>query len=211
MAVVQDEEYIFPEVEDTLQYFSSFDIVKGQDGGYLGLYEIGSAEDGLGDAHALLIKVDENLQEEWHRFYYPPNAPANAHGLPFDIEPTPDGGYVIGGGVLNSNEALWIIKIDNCGYEVENGCPEFEGIDESLAEPVAVKLWPNPFQTQLKALLPQNATRIFISDATGRIVFEESVFYPNQTWNLSSLSDGVYVINVELESGITVSERIVKR
>jgi hypothetical protein len=39
----------------------------------------------------------------------------------------------------------------------------------------------------------------------------EKVIYPYQTWNLSMLSDGVYVMSVKLKSGQVISERIVKR
>ncbi len=74
-------------------------------------------------------------------------------------------------------------------------------------------LYPNPAEDLISINYNFNVppSRLLIFDSSGRIVLEEKVFYPNQTWNLSWLSDGVYVMSVELKSGQVISERIVKR
>ncbi len=76
-----------------------------------------------------------------------------------------------------------------------------------------LEVFPNPLEDNItvksNANIPISNIKVF--DAVGRKVFEEKVFYPNQTWNLSTLSDGVYVMSVELESGQFISERIVKQ
>ncbi len=160
----------------------------------------------------IITKFDAQHQIIWQQEYYTDNYsedPFTNENL-FDIIQTPDGGYAATGETMGTSQDHWLLKLDACGYEVPSGCPPVVGVAEQQPQPT-MQLWPNPFHFQLKAVLPNNATSMSIIDATGRIVFEEQVFYPNQTWNLSSLSDGVYVMSVELESGIIVSERIVKR
>jgi hypothetical protein len=155
---------------------------------------------------------------EWWNEYAPPGSiPSDSYILPSILEAS-DGGFLATGVYINfttESQKIWHLKIDACGYEQPSGCPEVVGIEGDGRHPEPVEgsfpVWPNPFHTQLKAVLPPTATRVFISDATGRIVFEENIYYPRQEWNLSMLSDGVYVMSVELESGMMVSERIVKR
>jgi hypothetical protein len=166
-----------------------------------------------------ILKTDQYGNVEWYDSYTGPIAETN-YAI-YDIENALDGGYITTGEAESSTigQHHWMLKIDSCGYEQPGFCQMLVDTTDShaeLARPYGdsaslLSVWPNPFYSQLKAVLPPTATRVFISDATGRNVFEEKVFYPNQVWNLSSLSDGVYVMNVELESGMMVSERIVKR
>lgn len=153
-----------------------------------------------------ILKVDANGELEWCNHYYYPGGENGGANL-FSIVEAPDGGYV-GTGQSGSNNQ-WLLKIDACGYEEPSGCPPVVGVAEQ-AKPT-MQVWPNPFTTTLKANLPNNAQSMYLTDATGRVVFSEKVFYPKQEWDLSKLADGVYVMNVTLESGMTVSERIVKR
>jgi Secretion system C-terminal sorting domain len=186
------------------------DFVLDPDGGYAGVFYYYSPQASI-LAEACVLKIQPDGTLDWINLYQPPNAFGNAQFM--DIEATSDGGFIVVGSTWDfAPEAVergWALKIDNCGYEEPNGCPPVVSVAEQ-AKP-NIQVWPNPFHAQLKAVLPPNANRVFISDATGRIVFEEKVFYPNQTWNLSALSDGVYVLSVAMESGQVISERIVKR
>jgi hypothetical protein len=190
------------------------DLILDPAGGYASVFYFYSPLTSvLTEACALRVKLDGTL--DWLNVYLPPNNFGNAQFV--DITNTSDGGFLAVGSTWDFDpdaaERGWALKIDACGYEEPSGCPEVVGVEghAELDSASLISVWPNPFYSQLKAVLPPTATRVFISDATGRIVFEENVFYPNQVWNLSMLSDGVYVMSVELESGMMVSERIVKR
>ncbi len=163
----------------------------------------------LGEVVNYVTKLNMNGITEW-LYEYQPSIMSTDERLETIIE-TNDSGYLISGNTYAPTQKFWLLKIDACGYEDENGCPPVVGVEEGNSHSELVELWPNPFTSTLKAVLTQNAERVFITDTTGRIVFEENVFYPNQTWNLSALSDGVYVLSVELESGQVISERIVKQ
>ncbi len=186
------------------------DFILDPDGGFAGLFYYYSPLASI-QYEACVLKLNSDGTFDWINVYQPPNGFGNATLV--DIEATSDGGFLAVGSCNDFAptfvERGWALKIDNCGYEEPSGCPPVTGIEEFNDS--NIQCWPNPFLSQLKALLPQNAERVFITDATGRIVLEEKVFYPNQTWNLSSLSEGVYVMIVELESGQVISERIVKR
>jgi hypothetical protein len=193
------------------------DFINDPNGGYIGLFYYYNSSAAIGFQNCV-IKLESNGNLDWINLYFSPIG-FNHSGL-VDISCTPDGGYVAAGSSAGFDqdvyvERAWLLKIDACGYEQPSGCPEVVGIEGDGRHPKPVEgsfpVWPNPFHTQLKAVLPPTATRVFISDATGRIVFEENIYYPRQEWNLSMLSDGVYVMSVELESGMMVSERIVKR
>ncbi len=155
-----------------------------------------------------VMKVDQQGNLEWLNFYDP-----DVGGLEalLSIVETPDGGYVATGITYPSEteQKQWAIKIDACGYEEPNGCPPVVSINEN--EKIEIQIWPNPFHSSLKAILPVNAEWIIITDGTGRRVKQERVYYPHQQWNLSDLENGVYILNVVLEDGRVVARRVVKQ
>ncbi len=161
------------------------------------------------DFHVNIMKVDSLGVLEWINSYFPPLSVA-VFDL-YSIAETPDGGYVATGVTqpLETEQKQWMLKIDACGYEEPNGCPPVVSINES--EKIEMQIWPNPFHTSLKAILPVNAEWIIITDGTGRRVREERIYYPHQQWNLSDLENGVYILNVVLEDGRVVARRVVKQ
>lgn len=160
----------------------------------------------------IITKFDNEMNIIWQNEYFSPdNGIENFYyEVLFHMIQTEDGGYLCVGSTEGLTfERMWLLKIDACGYEQPSGCPPTVGVAEQ--QQPKMQIWPNPFTSTFNAILPNDAKKISIIDATGRIVFEENVFYPNQTWNLSSLSVGVYVMSVQMENGMTLSERIVKR
>ena len=148
----------------------------------------------------------------WQNQYFSDDygAPMYAGTTPFDMVQTPDGGYLCNGVSYNDfYQKHWLLKIDNCGYEQPSGCPAVVGFDDNNASP-QLQLWPNPFDNQLKAVLPQNTSRIFITDMTGRTVMDEKVYFPNQQFDVSQLSKGVYLFNVVCDDGRVMGQRVVK-
>ncbi len=200
---------VFGEVVNFHQFMSS---KATPDGGYIIAF---LKIQGSQPPTSYILKTDQSGNVQWFNSYS--GSIDEVSYTIFDIENAHDGGYITTGEAESSalGQHHWMLKIDSCGYEQPGFCQQVVDTTDGVRPPEldswSFPVWPNPFYNQLKAALPPTATRVFISDAIGRIVFEEKVVYPNQTWNLSSLRDGVYVMSVELESGMTVSERIVKR
>ncbi len=167
-------------------------------------------ENDLMVGHRMIWKLDEDGNVLWQNEYWPLLPYADCYFNSF-IE-TPDKGYLVTG-IYNSEDYSqqknWLLKVDACGYEEPNGCPEFVSVIEE--NEMGVQLWPNPFYHTLKAVLPENAKSISITDAQGRLVLKENVYYPRQQWRLDNLESGVYLFNIELENGIVLSRRVVKQ
>jgi len=187
-------------------------VVK-QDGqnNYLIVSGVGEADNDIPDKVCVVTKLDQTNQLIWQNIYVPIDYtdPEWYSGGMFDLIQTEDGGYLLSGVSYTLFQKHWLLKLDNCGYEQPSGCPAVIGVDEQLLN--EIQLWPDPFHHLLKAVLPQNAQLVFITDMTGRSVFEEKIYYPNQQWNLSFLPDGVYVLNTICEDGRMMAKRVVKR
>jgi hypothetical protein len=207
MSVIWEQAYTLPQYENIgMAGIGYYDALVTSDNKYVACFSAFAPnvfyETGL-------MKVDSMGNLEWMTTYFPPVSVS----LPvlFSIDETPDGGYVATGVTQpsESEQKQWMLKIDACGYEEPNGCPPVVSINES--EGVEMQIWPNPFHSSLKAILPVNAEWIIITDGTGRRVKEERIYYPHQQWNLSDLENGVYILNVLLEDGRVVARRVVKQ
>ena len=176
-------------------------------GGYIGTFYYG--EPTFQYVQAGIMKVTYEGELDWVKLYHPPND--FEFNVLYDIIPTPDGGFAaVGVSSDNTAQKHWLLKLDNCGYEQPSGCPAVVGVNEEQ-NILQLQLWPNPFYNLLKAVLPQNASRVFITDMTGRIVQEEKVYYPNQQFDVSQLATGVYLFNVECDDGRVMGQRVVKQ
>ncbi len=160
----------------------------------------------------IITKLNPDFEIIWQNEYFSPDFGSLEYfdtNL-IDMIQTSDGGY-LASGVSYSDccQKHWLLKIDNCGYEQPSGCPAVISVEEQTDK--KLQLWPNPFHNLLKAVLPQDAQRVFVTDMTGRIVFEEKVYFPNQQWDLSKLERGAYLFNVACEAGRVIGQRIVKQ
>ncbi len=181
-------------------------LIKNPFGGYLAFVQyVGVNGIGMID---YLLKIDDNLAMEWINPYHS-NLENDIEQI-IDVISTSDGGFAATGMSQGEFQRQWVFKIDACGYEQPNGCPAtINLVNHEKVE--SLRVWPNPFYSQLKAELPENATRMYITDMTGRMLYEEKLFYPNQQWNLSFLEDGMYLLNIESAEGKVMGQRVVKR
>ena len=176
-------------------------------GGYIGTFYY--YEPSFQYVQAGIMKVTYEGELDWVKLYHPPND--FEFNVLYDIIPTPDEGFAsVGVSSDNTAQKHWLLKIDACGYEQPSGCPAVVGVEDNNAS-LQLQLWPNPFYNQLKAVLPQNASRVFITDMTGRIVLEEKVYFPHQQFDVSQLSTGVYLFNVACDDGSVMGQRVVKQ
>jgi hypothetical protein len=71
------------------------------------------------------------------------------------------------------------------------------GVGISENEKIGVMVYPNPVKDQLNIVTNGNITKITITDANGKVVYNGM----NQTVNFSSFSKGVYFVKVETAQG----------
>lgn len=146
-----------------------------------------------------------NYTEDADRFYYP-----------WDVEATPDGGFVIGGFVEGNGfpHDLWIMKFDSLG------CfdPEFDcvlGSEESVAQQGELKLAPNPANSQLKVFFESAGSQaehtISIYSVDGREVLNQALPESSNFFELdiSMLPAGVYSCQLHSDGKLIASEKFI--
>ena len=160
---------------------------------------------------------------EWTRqITIDPNAPVYLK----DMEPTPDGGYVLAGYQYSpAPQKSWVLKIDASGNTCEPAdCDSTALIDTAAPlppgnvgrSPFTVKLSPNPageltyLTHNLPAQYPRAALELY--NAKGALVKIERL----HTWqnnipiSLKGLPSGVYVYRVRYGGGVAASGKLVR-
>lgn len=160
-----------------------------------------------------IVKLSSTGEIIWWNLYEP-NINTESFELLYDVVEGSDGGYAAVGMMilsLGSPSKQWLLKIDACGYEEPIDCPEV------IVDGIAVKshssftAWPNPFNRELKANLPEDAVLVEWLDMSGRIIHSEKVFYPKQSFNLSKLAEGNYMMRVVMQDGTSSVKRVMKQ
>ncbi|MDB5283280.1 MAG: hypothetical protein JWO06_2355 [Bacteroidota bacterium] len=112
---------------------------------------------------------------------------------------------IIGGGHSWPNAPLDYIygptnRDIDASQEIWNFFKQFSNIAASineLAVNVDLKIYPNPFTTQLKLESSEIIERIELTNVLGEKILEQKVSSNNPTINLPYLTDGVYFVKVE--------------
>ena len=101
-----------------------------------------------------------------------------------------------GNGMSSTSKRLSYVKKDNQTW----GTPLNLSVGvEELQLNNALKLYPNPASNQLQINTDQTIMSVLVSDINGKTV---EVNRSNNTIDVSTLSSGLYFIQVETESGI---------
>jgi hypothetical protein len=125
-----------------------------------------------------------------------------------DITKTYDGGYALGGDVTIDGQPQWIVKIDACGYDAPSECLPIVNVKEFAKN--EMRLWPNPVNQILHFQLDSTPAQIILTDLAGRPLRISNNHSLLQQWDMGSLPQGLYFIEVILESGERMAERLVK-
>lgn len=164
--------------------------------------------------YGLLMKLEADGDLVWLRryTYYQSNG---AGHLPYDVEPTSDGGFVLTGwaqqGIndsLPNLQMVWLLKVDSMGCLVP-GCG-WDGMEEvALGLEDALNVYPNPAHgtATVTATLPtdlhvRGTLRLVLVDALGRTVREQSVGRSLSTTNLDlgGVAAGVHYLHLRDEA-----------
>lgn len=177
------------------------DIIQTSDGGYIMTgYSFPLNIEGttpLGSNDYLVVKTDALGNLEWQQTYggiYDDFATA--------IKQTSDGGYIISGyssAITNgANYDYWIIKL------VGNQLSTHENILKNN-----ISIYPNPAKDFVTADHLPGETTISIHDMSGRRIFSKKYSETKVSMNTSSLTDGVYIIQIEDKEKTILSEKLI--
>lgn len=187
---------------------------------------IGKSVDTIGgevNIFGWMVKFNINGEVIWERkFYKVPNFGYTNnladHNL-YDIDITPDGGFVMVGQSINTRENEhpygqlgWLVKTDSYGCLVPN-C-QYLAIEPSETKHKIV-LYPNPIQNDLYLYLGnQNFTentQVFIYNLQGQIMQNWEAISNNITYmvDVSNFVKGVYVLKIQDGNHVIWTEKIV--
>ncbi len=205
LEIIEDITIEIPEITDTTKFagIGITKILKGQDGGY-----IISLILEFQNAYTLVVKLDDTLNLDWYRFFYPPGWNESTFAYSADMTKTFDGGYALGGDVSIDGQPQWIVKIDACGYDAPSNCPPIVSVKEFARN--EMRLWPNPVNQTLHLQVDTKPTQIKLTDITGRVLHLSTNHNLVQEWDMSTIPEGLYLMEVVFESGAKMVERLVK-
>jgi hypothetical protein len=209
LSLIEEVHIPFPPVDGVYIYDFAFgNIESALDGGYLATSYIRPYEDSL---IFFAMKMNAALELEWYTQLLPQLANQWGNYL---LNECLDRSIVVGGFYYPTIFDLpreYFIKLDACGYMVPSDCPEFVSVADGEIRQEGFRLWPNPGTGAVDAIVPFNARRLQVVDASGRCVYTEDLYYPRQTWQLTHLPNGVYTFIVHTEDGRKHHQRWVKQ
>jgi hypothetical protein len=158
-----------------------------------------------------LLRTTSDGDSLWMRNYqYSDELVSDGRGLLYDVQPTPDGGFIAVGVALavagQYTQDVWVVKTDSMGC-IEPGCHLVTGMESQITNlKDALRVWPNPVErgssVQVSIDLPvnfqpQGALRLSVVSSDGRLVQEQSIPDNNSMYHLNTnLSAGIYHIHL---------------
>ncbi len=146
-----------------------------------------------GDSLEYREYIAGTYQSDWNRF--------------FDIDATPDGGFVAGGAFLSTTNSpltggagshVWIVRADSFGCVV-SGCQHISLAEEEAA--ARLQLYPNPTRGIFYLQgLPGQSAALKVYDALGRELLNVTEVREKQAFSLSGQPAGLYLVEI-LQNG----------
>jgi len=192
----------FTDSEPTLSLYRSNQISNG-DLVSVGISKFNNSDCGL----ILKSDVDGNIKFI-HRYDYGPNSDFFINF----IETTDNHLLVIGKAFtgFETGADAWLLKLDSNGC-LEPGCLEV-GINEAEPE-LGITIYPNPTQDRLFIKMEASQKKplnFSLYNLQGKLIIQESLVAEYESFDLSNLSTGVYLVHIIDNNGKKVSRKIVK-
>jgi hypothetical protein len=157
----------------------------------------------------LILKSDVDGNIKWiHRYDYGPNSDFFINF----IETTDNHLLVIGKAFtgFETGADAWLLKLDSNGC-LEPGCLEV-GINEAEQE-MGITIYPNPTQDRLFIKLESSQKKplnFSLYNLQGKLIIQEQLVAEYESFDLSNLVSGVYLVNIVDGEGKKVSRKIIK-
>ncbi len=141
------------------------------------------------NAKGLLLRTTSDGDSLWMRNYmYYDSVVQAGQGALYDVQPTPDGGFIAAGVALaipgQYTQDVWVVKVDSMGC-LEPGCHLIQGMEAQVTNlRDALSVAPNPVaagssvQATIRlpaSFVPQGALRLTVVSSDGRVVDEQRV------------------------------------
>jgi len=193
---------------------------------------------GTGGIEGLSIKVTEDAEYIWHRWYHPPGITWEEHGTDVEMQilgmsPTSDGGFIMAGEYQaspgnffpNGIQSAFALKVDEFGC-LEPDCQLADTLGTGINEAVLpqVRIYPNPATDVLYVEVSDNRfeiEEIRITDVLSRnhqlSPWKGGVATGRgglNSWqgkiDVSYLPNGIYILTLQYTNGAAVSRKFVK-
>lgn len=169
----------------------------------------------------ILVRANSEGDSLWMReYFYYDSVLVDCQGVFRDVQPTPDGGFVVVGetrGNINGNNPpglsvdVWVVKVDSLGC-IEPGCNIPMGITTQITNlKDALTVYPNPVSrgapvtvlVDLPEGLRKESLRLTVVSTDGRLVEQRNLtpYIAQITLHTSGYSSGLY--HLHLTSGST--------
>lgn len=156
-----------------------------------------------------LLKTNFNGNPIWYREY---DLHKNEEEfIPYDIAPSQDGGFVLTGEYINSNQIQYatLVKVDSFGC-LEPNCEIFDASANLLKVEPNIDIYPNPLKDFL-SIKGKDIQNVTILSSSGQIVIMENINGKLiTTLNLEVIPNGFYIIEIVQKSGNIWRYKIVK-
>lgn len=136
----------------------------------------------------------------------PQQAPPNAWFQ--DVNPTPDGGFVVGGtmhpGAADTgNQDIFVLLLDSVGCEYPHCYDDTAtAVPEAAAPLTALQAWPNPTTGLLEVAVTEGGGVLSVFDARGQQVLRRAVSGTTAQLDLSALAQGLYYLSWQGSAGV---------
>jgi len=184
--------------------------------------------DGVVDS-GFILKVAQNGNPLWFRFITPLQSEGNDAGGEFTriygITQTTDGGYIMAGEYFSSPGNIYpagiqtaiAVKVDEFGC-LQPGCQIGDAVAELTKADLGLMVYPNPASETINISVSEKVRveKVRVYEVMGRMVLDKRPFDSAQGDNaiskiqldVSSLSTGMYLIEVETVDGFSEVKRI---
>jgi len=142
-----------------------------------------------GNYKGVLLRTTSTGDSLWMREYqYNDTLVEQGRGGFYDVQPTPDGGFIAVGVAFAINgiytQDVWVVKTDSMGC-IEPGCNVITGMETQLTNlKDALRVWPNPVQVggtvQVELLLPEGfkpdgPLQLTVTNGLGQLVHRQQL------------------------------------
>jgi hypothetical protein len=187
------------------------------DNGFL----IGGSDGGL---YGFLFKLDFEGNLIWKRYYTHPqweeNSASSQRTEINGFTQTSDSGFILTGYYFSTSGNIYptgiaaaiVIKVDEYGC-LEPGCQLADAIEEEVLSDFDFQIFPNPVRNKVRVSFRKASEESFsikIFNLSGKELVHKTALHDQSNIDVSQLTSGMYILQVEFENGHRSARKFVK-